>query len=71
MLDSDVFCLHSFSDEFMSIVEEGLPTVYYLNVDGVDKKLKDVKTIVDDVTRLPWAGGEYIGGTADFFHVSL
>lgn len=67
MLDSDVVCLHSFSDEFMSIIGEGLPTVYYLNVEGGDKKLKDVKTIVDDVSWLPWAGGEYIGGTADFF----
>lgn len=29
--------------------------------------MKDVKSIVKDVAWMQWAGGEYIGGTSDFF----
>lgn len=67
LLDSDVVCLQNFHSEFYNLVKEGVPSVYYLNSYGGDRKLNDVRFIVDDVKWLPWAGGEYIGGTADFY----
>lgn len=67
LLDGDVVCMKCFSDEFYSIVGEGLPMVYYMEGYGGSKKIQDVKKIVSDITWMPWAGGEFIGGKNDFF----
>ena len=45
----------------------GCAVVYYLNAYGGVKKMKDVRLIVKDIDWMPWAGGEFIGGTASFF----
>lgn len=67
LLDSDIVCMHSVNEEFLSIVEEGHPMVYNLPSYGGEKKIKDVQSILPSVRWLPWAGGEFIGGTSDFF----
>lgn len=67
LLDSDIVCLHPVNDEFMSIVEEGCPMVYNLPSYGGKKKIRDVQSILPSVKWLPWAGGEFLGGTSEFF----
>lgn len=67
LLDSDVVCLRDFNKEFYSIVEEGIPTVYYLDNYGGDNKIEDINRITSDIKWLPWAGGEYIGGVSSFY----
>ena len=55
------------SSEFYSIIEERLPMYYCLHRYGRDKKLADVNKICPSIRWLQWAGGEFIGGTSDFF----
>lgn len=67
LLDSDVVCMREFSAEYYELIKQGVPSVYYLNSYGGDTKMNDVRRIVEDIDWLPWAGGEYIGGTASFY----
>lgn len=67
LLDSDIVCMHDFGQEFYSIVDAGQPMVYFLNGYGGTKKLSDVHRITEEISWMPWAGGEFIGGNADFF----
>lgn len=67
LLDSDVVCMREFSAEYYELINQGVPSVYYLNAYGGVKKMKDVRLIVEDIAWMPWAGGEFIGGTASFY----
>ena len=67
LLDSDVVCFNKLNEELYSIVNNRIPIAYYLNSYGGEEKLHDVRLIDKNIEWLPWVGGEFIGGDADFY----
>lgn len=69
LLDSDIICKGRFPVEFFGAAEEKIPMVYYLplNVQSNDAKIESIRRIDPDIRWCPWVGGEFIGGTADFY----
>lgn len=61
--------MREFPAEYYELIKQGVRSVYYLNAYGGDKKLKDVRLIVEDIDWMPWAGGEFVGGTASFYKI--
>lgn len=69
LLDSDIICKGSFPTEFFGVAEQNIPMVYYLplSVESNDSKIESIRRIDADIKWCPWAGGEFIGGTAEFY----
>lgn len=67
LLDSDVLSVFSLGDDFYNIVQLGIPMVYNLPGYGEKKRMLDVKKIDSNIKWCSWAGGEFVGGTSNFY----
>lgn len=67
LLDSDIVSITPFKEDFYAVVNKRVPMIYTLSGYGGVKKYEDVNKIVDDVDWMQWAGGEFIGGTNEFY----
>jgi len=66
LIDNDVVLLNKFPQEFANIINVGSPMCYRLNYD-IDRIMNDARIISPFTPIVEWCGGEFIGGTSDFW----
>lgn len=71
LLDSDVVAIKPLSESFLKIVRDGVPARYswsnYRLAEARNRQLLREICADVDAEAFPWAGGEFIGGTASFY----
>lgn len=72
LIDLDVICQRAFSDVVLRLVRADVPLVYdisdqVLPAFGYARIADDIRKFCDDVEEFSWYGGEFIGGSGEFY----
>ena len=70
--DLDVICINDYPEAFRNIIKAGIPLCYDISDQeipsyGHDSILGDLRSVHGIEGEGRWLGGEFIGGTSDFF----
>jgi hypothetical protein len=72
LCDLDVVCLNSIPEAFLNIVQSEIPLCYDISDQvipayGHKKIIRDLEFVKGSTSEGRWCGGEFIGGTNEFF----
>lgn len=69
LCDCDVLLVKPVREDFWNIVNKGKPMIPRMFNGGGLKRLDDCRKISPELDCIEWMGGEFIGGTANFFKI--
>lgn len=67
LLDNDIVSLRPFTREFLEIADRGVATCFHLSMSDTGRMMADCRKIVPGLAPVQWTGGEFWGGTREFF----